>query len=70
MSFGFGKSTADAHDHAFALLSQDSVGNEHGAVVNHPIDGDLVVAGIEQEVGDWKQQKVSPFFKFQLRVAC
>jgi hypothetical protein len=38
--------------------------------VNHPIDGDLVVAGIEQEVGDWKQQKVSPFFKFQLRVAC
>jgi len=39
-------------------------GNEFGAVVHHPVDMDLLVGGIKQEVGDWKQRRVAPFFKF------
>jgi len=68
MNFGFGKSTADAQDHAFAVIAPDSAGNEFGAVADHPADADLVVGGIEEELGDWRQRTVAPLFKFGLQL--
>lgn len=59
----FGKGGGSSKDHAFAIVAPDADGDEDGAVAHGGIDAHLDVGGVEEEVGDFRQWTVAPFFK-------
>ena len=63
MDLVFGEGGGGSKDHAFPIVTPDADTHQHGAVAHGGIDTHLDVGGVEEEVRDFRQRTVAPFFK-------
>lgn len=63
VDFGFGEGDGGSEDHAFPVVTPNADTHQESAVAHGGIDAHLDVGGVEEEVEDFRQRTVAPFFK-------
>ena len=63
VDFGFGEGDGGSEDHAFPVVAPNADTHQESAVAHGGIDAHVDVGGVEEEVEDFRQRTVAPFFK-------